>query len=235
MSAAPIAGVMHPYKELYFTDSDDTQIVDTYTHATKLGSGDCDIQGNGWSGDVGSTDCGDVFTNPSPHGSDGADVELGTLHPSEHWVSCVIKVVGVFNCGVWARASSDGAGTDGGYVALVNTTIALWDVNNGSWGWIAGDATTVNVDDDLTLKCVGTTIKVYLNTTEIISVTDATHTSGGYGLYGYDDLGAIQADTLRAGNNTQRIPPLVTYDKSGLNRRKRRDRRDRLLRKLWSS
>jgi hypothetical protein len=86
--------------------------------------------------------------------------------------------------GPMVRASDGGTGVSG-YCALYDRSagsFTIQELTNGSATTIGTHTATLSADDTVELEIIGTTLKLYINDTEVWSGTDATHSSGTVGV-----------------------------------------------------
>ena len=105
--------------------------------------------------------------------------------------------VGSGSPGIVCRANGSG-GTFGCYFA---NAAGIHKFVNGSYGGqILADSITLNTDDVLEIRAIGSTISRYLNGVLAGSVTDATHASGAPGILHYTTGSPCISDDWEGGD-----------------------------------
>jgi hypothetical protein len=81
--------------------------------------------------------------------------------------------------------ASDGGSAVSGYCALYDRSagsFTIQELTNGTATTIDTHTATLSANDTVELEIIGTTLKLYINDTEVWSGTDATHSSGTVGV-----------------------------------------------------
>jgi hypothetical protein len=118
-----------------------------------------------------------------------AAIQSGSLAGDQYVKYTVSSIGGTQNAGGFLRTSGTGNGDGYFFILDQNSTKAkyFFKLTAGSYGVpvVSGTLTdALKIGDVVEGRAVGSTMKVYVNGTEVLSYTDSTWTSGKAGIYG---------------------------------------------------
>lgn len=133
---------------------------------------------------------------------------------NDQYSEMVISTVAAY-IGPGVRLSGTNSGTQNGYAWLASLG-TLYKVVNGVYTSIGSSITVPSNGNTVKLEVIGTTITCYISGSSVKTVTDATHSTGAAGMYGFASAGpkveSWTGDTIggggggRASKNTTAFP-----------------------------